>query len=35
MTPRELKRLEKELTEYVNWLTDDLGRPERRRAMGW
>lgn len=35
MTPRELKRLEKELTEYLDSLTEGLGRPERRRAMAW
>lgn len=34
MTPNELKRLEKELTSYVEWLTEGMGRPERRRAMG-
>ena len=34
VTPHELKRLEKELTDYVDWLTAGLGRPERRRAMG-
>ena len=26
---------QKEWTEYVESLTAGLGRPERRRAMGW
>ena len=35
MRPRELKCLDKEWTEYVESLRAGLGRPERRRAMGW
>jgi SRSO17 transposase len=34
MTPRELKRLDKELTAYVDSLVGGMGRPERRQAMG-
>ena len=33
MKPTEIKRLDRELTDYVDLLTDGLGRPERRRAM--
>jgi SRSO17 transposase len=35
MTPAQLKRLDKELGEFLDYLTDDMGRPERRRAMAW
>ena len=34
MTSLELKILERELEKYVEFLTTDMGRPERRRAMG-
>src|SRR5918911_3305579 len=33
MKPRELKRLDRELTAYVDSLIEGMGRPERRRAM--
>ena len=35
MTPREIKRLQDELSEYVDSLLLGMGRPERRRAMSW
>src|SRR5574342_130506 len=35
MTPAQLKRLDKELGEFLDYLTADMGRPERRRAMAW
>jgi SRSO17 transposase len=31
----QLRKLERELDEYLSSMTDDMGRPERRRAMGW
>jgi SRSO17 transposase len=34
MTPKQLKSLKKELQEYVEYLTTEMGRPERRNAMG-
>jgi len=34
MTPNQLKRLDNELKAYVAYLADDMGRPERRQAMG-
>ena len=34
MTPHALKRLDRELTTYLDTLTEGLGRPERRTAMG-
>ena len=34
MTPHALKRLDRELTTFVDTLTADFGRPERRAAMG-
>jgi len=33
MTPTQLKKLDKELTEFLNHITADMGRPERRKAM--
>lgn len=33
MTPRELKRLQAELTEYVEWMVAGMGRVERRAAL--
>jgi hypothetical protein len=33
MTPHALKRLDHELTTFVETLTAGLGRPERRTAM--
>jgi SRSO17 transposase len=33
MKPRELKRLDRELTAYTDSLIDGMGRPERRQAM--
>jgi len=35
MRPTEIKRLEGELNEFIDSMTADMGRPERRRAMGW
>lgn len=34
MTPAQLKKLEGELDEYIDWLTDGMGRSERREALG-
>jgi SRSO17 transposase len=34
MTPTQLKKLTHELEAYVEFLTADMGRPERRHAMG-
>lgn len=34
MTPAQLKKLERELDEYIEWLTDGMGRSERREALG-
>lgn len=34
MTPLQIKKLKRELEEYVGFLTADMGRPERRQAMG-
>lgn len=34
MTPHELKKLDRELTRFVAEMTDGMGRPERRAAMG-
>lgn len=34
VTPHALKRLDRELTTYLDALTEGLGRPERRTAMG-
>lgn len=33
MTPTQLKKITARLVEYVKYLTDDMGRPERRQAM--
>ena len=33
MTPAQLKKLDKELNEFLDYVTDGMGRPERRRAM--
>ena len=33
MTPAQLKKLDKELTKFLNYITDGMGRPERRQAM--
>src|SRR5215471_2030423 len=35
MRPTQIKRLELELGEYLDSLIAGMGRPERRRAMGW
>lgn len=35
MTQKQLKRLERKLTEFLKEMTDGLGRPERRQAMAW
>ncbi len=34
MTPQSLKKLDRELAEYLESLTEGMGRPERRAAMG-
>lgn len=34
MTPAQLKKLDRELGEYIDWLTDGMGRAERREALG-
>jgi SRSO17 transposase len=34
MTPNQIKKLAHELDGYVESLTEDMGRPERRHAMG-
>lgn len=33
VTPQQLRKLERELTEYLESLTNGMGRPERREAM--
>lgn len=33
MTPQSLRRLDRELTTFLDTLTDGMGRPERRTAM--
>ncbi|HKO51300.1 MAG TPA: hypothetical protein VJV79_26505 [Polyangiaceae bacterium] len=33
MKPQQLKKLERELAEFVDKLTADLGRPERQDAL--
>lgn len=33
MTPKEMARLDRELREYIESMTQDMGRPERRQAM--
>jgi SRSO17 transposase len=35
VTPAQLAKLDKELTAYLDYLTDGMGRPERRRALSW
>lgn len=30
-----MKRVDTALSEYLEYLTDGMGRPERRRALGW
>src|SRR5688500_5520576 len=30
-----MKRVDSALSEYLDYLTDGMGRPERRRALGW
>ncbi len=35
MTPAQLKKLDKELTEFLDYMTESMGRPERRRALSW
>jgi SRSO17 transposase len=34
VTPPQIKKLERELDEYIEWLTDGMGRSERREALG-
>jgi SRSO17 transposase len=34
MTPQQLRKLDRELGEYIDWLTTGMGRPERREALG-
>jgi SRSO17 transposase len=33
MTPAQLAKLDKQLSSYLDYLTDGMGRPERRRAL--
>jgi SRSO17 transposase len=33
MTPAQMKILDRELTEFLDYITSGMGRPERRRAM--
>jgi SRSO17 transposase len=33
MTPAQLKKVDKQLGEFLDYITDGMGRPERRRAM--
>ena len=35
MKPAEIKKLDKELTEFLDFVTDGMGRPERRQALSW
>ena len=35
MNRREIAKLDRELRAYIESMTEDMGRPERRRAMGW
>lgn len=35
MTPAQLAKLDKQLSAYLDYLTDGMGRPERRRALSW
>jgi SRSO17 transposase len=34
VTPKQLKKLDRELSEFVEYLVAGMGRPERRAAMG-
>ncbi len=33
MTPKQLSKVDEHLNEYLDYITNDMGRPERRRAM--
>ena len=35
MTPAQMKRVDRALSEYLEYLTEGMGRPERRRALTW
>lgn len=35
MTPAQLAKLDKQLASYLDYLTEGMGRPERRRALSW
>lgn len=35
MTPAQLAKLDKSLSSYLDYLTEGMGRPERRRALCW
>lgn len=35
MTPAQIAKLDKQLSLYLDYLTDGMGRPERRRALAW
>lgn len=35
MKPADVRALDKELHAYIDSMTEGMGRPERRRAMGW
>lgn len=33
--PAEMKKLDQKLEEYLDYIIEGMGRPERRRALGW
>lgn len=35
MTPAQLKKVDHQLQEFLDYITEGMGRPERRRAIGW
>lgn len=35
MTPAQHAKLDKQLTSYLDYLTEGMGRPERRQALSW
>jgi len=35
VTPTQLAKLDRQLSSYIDYLTDGMGRPERRRALSW
>lgn len=34
MTPAQLRKLDRELSEFLDSMTEGMGRTERRRALG-